>query len=183
MLYRVISFSITHLMLLISSLILLCCNSTASSSNPLKDIEKYQVTLFVSPYGDLSEENIQKLLKEKLASLGQVVEKKIPISEEIPMLFVSLEPKGSAIPSTIQVFEKVKVLKNGCKLTSVIWSHSFRTERASIPIEREDKVSFAQKDNPSVFQEDPLDSLLNAFVEEYKVANPKRAPITFLISQ
>ena len=176
-------YKVVRIILLISFLALPGCNFTSCSSKPLKDIEKYQVTLFVSPYGDLNTEKAKKLLQEKLSSLGQVVETNAPISEETPMLFISLEPKGAAIPSSIRVLGRVKILDNGCELSSVIWSHPLRAEGIFIPVEQDGKVSFVQEGVPLASQSDLLDSLLKVFAEEYRAANPKHTPITFLISQ
>lgn len=178
--YKGVFFSIAGVMILLVSLLVSSCRSTAGCSKPLKGIETYQVTLAVSPYGDLNGEKIQKRLKEKLASFGRVVEEKIPLSEEMPVLFVSLEPKGSAIASTIRVLEKVKVLKNGCEFTSVIWSYPFRSGGEGFPVEIDGKVSFAERGSPTA-DEDPLNALLNAFAEDYRAANPKN-DVTFLIS-
>lgn len=172
---------ITVLLLLFFSLVFFGCSSSNCASNPLKNIDRYQVALFISPYGDLNEEKIKKNLKEKLSSIGQVIEAKVPIAEENPLLFISIEPKGE-FSSSIRVIGKVKVIKNGCELTSVIWSHSLEVDEVSIPIERNGTVSF-EKRKKTLSQDNPLDSLLTAFVEEYKAAHPKQAPITFLISE
>jgi len=169
--------------LVISCLVLPSCDSSTCSSSPLKKIDQYQVMLLISPYGDLNPEEIKKLLREKLTSLGQVVESKIPISEENPVLFISIEPKESTNLSTIQVISKVKVLKNGCELASVIWSHPFKPKGSLYPIEQGGKIVFLENEVSEISQHNSIDYLLDAFAKEYKAAHSKDESVTFLISE
>lgn len=160
------------------------CSPKSSSTQPLANIDKFEVSINLSPYEKFDQKIIQNTLRNSLSTTGEVkIISNTNLQEKSqPILYIDLGGYNDRISGSVKVISEVIVPENGFKTACSIWEYKYQPESV-IPIETQKGITF-EKQKEEFISNSPdatIEHIVQQFASEYKKMNADAHRPTFYL--
>lgn len=158
------------------------CSQKKSSTESLSNIDKFVVSLNLSPYEKFDQKMIQVALRNNLSKIGEVkiIDKTNQPEKSPPILYIDLGGYKERTSGSVKVISEVIVPENEFKTACSIWEFKYQPESV-IPIETPAGIAFEKRkaEFVSTSPEATIEYMVKQFESEYKKMNPNSTQPVF----